>query len=294
MISIVLTTYNGEKYIEEQLDSIINQSYKNFEILIFDDCSTDGTLDILNMYEKNYSFVKVVKNKKRLGVIKNFEKGIFFAQGDFIALSDQDDIWEKDKLLIQYNAIKNFNIPAMVHSDLSIIDSEGKQLFDSFFKKKGYSFPGNKALDILISRSGVMGNTIMFNKQLKNIILPFFEKIPMHDYYIGVMNEIYGKRITIDIPLVKYRLHTNNIGNIKKNLFQKLKDFFFKDLPYNDRKEFLEFLLYKNDMSEYDKREIIKFLKIIEKPNFKSIFFTNYYKNKFIYRLKLFIRSFIK
>jgi len=294
MISIVLATYNGEKYIKDQLDSIINQSYKNFEILIFDDCSTDSTLDILKTYEKNYSFIKVIKNKKRLGVIKNFEKGISFAQGDYIALSDQDDIWEKDKLLIQYNAIKNFNIPAMVHSDLSIINSNGKQIFASFFKKKGYSFSENKALDILISRSGVMGNTIMFNKKLKDIILPFFENIPMHDYYIGVMNEIYGKRITIDIPLVKYRLHTDNIGNIRKDFFQKLKEFVFKDLPYNDRKKFLEFLINKKDISDYDKKEIIKFLKIIEKPNFKSIFFTNYYKSNFFYRLKLFMRSFIK
>jgi len=295
MISIVVATCNGEKYIKEQLDSIINQSYKNFEILILDDKSEDRTVEIIQHYERKYSFIKVIQNKSRLGVINNFEKGISLAKGDFIALSDQDDIWEKDKLLIQYNTIKDYDIPVMVHSDLSIINEKGNIISNSFFKKKGYNFPEKKSLDILISLNGVMGNTIMFNKKLKKIILPFFTKIPMHDYYISVMNEVYGKRITINKPLVKYRIHATNIGNPKKYLNKKIKDFFIQDLPYKDRIDFLKWLLSKNDISEIDKNEIRKFINVvIKKPDLKYIFFSNYYKNKLSYRLKLFLRTLIK
>jgi len=294
MISVVVATCNGEKYIKEQLDSIINQSYKDFEILILDDKSEDRTVEIIKHYERKYSFIKVIQNESRLGVIDNFEKGISLAKGDFIALSDQDDIWEKDKLLIQYNIIKDYDIPVMVHSDLSIINERGNIIFNSFFKKKGYDFPEKKSLGILISRNGVMGNTIMFNKKLKKIILPFFSKIPMHDYYISVMNEIYGKRITINKPLVKYRVHTTNIGNPKRNLNKKIKDFFIQDLPYRNRIDFLNWLLSKDDISEIDKNEIKKFIDIIKKPDLKSIFFSNYYKNKLSYKLKLFLRKLIK
>lgn len=294
MISVVITTYNGEQYIKEQINSIINQSFNDIEILILDDKSEDNTLEIIKNYEKRFSFIKVIQNEKRLGVIKNFEKGIFLAKGDFIALSDQDDIWDKDKLLIQYNAIKNYKIPAMVHSDLSIINEQGEEIYDSFFKKKGYFFPKKRAVDILISRSGVMGNTIMFNKELKNIILPFYDKIPMHDYYIGVIAELYGKRITLNQQLVRYRLHSSNIGNKSKNLKNRIIGFFTDNLPYKNRVDFLKYLLDKKDIMSDDKREIEKFLENIENPTFKSIFLNDYYKNKISYKIKLFLRTIFK
>jgi len=294
MISIVLATYNGEKYIKEQLESIINQSFKDFEILILDDKSEDNTLEIIKDYENKYNFIRVIQNKKRVGVIKNFEKGISLTNGDFIALSDQDDIWEKDKLLVQYNAIKKYKIPAMVHSDLSIINEKGEKICNSFFKKKGYFFPKKKSVDILISRSGVMGNTIMFNKQLKSLILPFYKEIPMHDYYIGVIAELYGKRITLNQKLVRYRIHSSNIGNKQKNLKEKITGFFKDNLPYQDRIEFLEYLLNKKDIIQDDKKEIEKFLKNIKSPTFKSIFLSNYYKNKISYKAKLFLRAILR
>ncbi len=294
MISIVLATYNGEKYIKEQLESIINQSFKDFEILILDDKSEDNTLEIIKDYEKKYDFIRVIQNKKRAGVIKNFEKGISLTNGDFISLSDQDDIWERDKLLMQYNAIKDYNIPAMVHSDLSIINEKGEKNCNSFFKKKGYFFPKKKSVDILISRSGVMGNTIMFNKKLKNLILPFYKEIPMHDYYIGVIAELYGKRITLNQKLVRYRIHSSNIGNKQKNLKEKITGFFKDNLPYQDRIEFLEYLLNKKDIIQDDKKEIEKFLKNIKSPTFKSIFLSNYYKNKISYKAKLFLRAILR
>ena len=99
-VSIALATYNGEKYLREQLDSILSQSIQDFELVACDDCSTDSTLKILNEYAEKDFRVKVFTNEKNLGFKKNFEKAIFLCSGDYIALSDQDDIWTENHLQV--------------------------------------------------------------------------------------------------------------------------------------------------------------------------------------------------
>ncbi|NPA60123.1 MAG: hypothetical protein GXO30_06640 [Epsilonproteobacteria bacterium] len=170
-------------------------------------------------------------------------------------------------------------------------------MYKSFFQLKGYSFPNKKSLDILISRSGIMGNTILFNRALKQVILPFFENIPMHDYYIGVMNEIYGTRITISQPLVKYRIHNTNIGNRQQSILKKIKGFFYNDLPYVNRKVFLLDLLNAK-LDSLDKSIINDFLKCIEYNKFefflKCLNKKEYFKGKVFYKLRLILRYIIK
>ena len=297
VVSIVMTTYNAEKYLHKQLDSIVNQTYKNIQLFILDDGSSDSTIKIIKNYQNKYKFITLVVNNNRLGVIKNFEKGISLTSSELIALCDHDDIWMPFKIELQVDSIKRYEqTPALVHSDLEIIDAQGMTLYKSFFNFKGYSFPSQKALDILISRSGIMGNTIMFNRALKDLILPFPDNIPMHDYYIGVINEIYGTRITINKPLVKYRIHNQNIGNKKRNIIDKIKGFFSHKLPYLDRKDFLMYLL-KKDLTIKDKVIIKDFLNCIKYK--KSIVFfkclnKNYFKNKKLYKVRLFLRYIIE
>jgi len=98
MVSIALATYNGERFLKEQLDSILEQSYTDIEIIACDDCSTDSTPQILEDYQKKDSRLKVYFNEKNLGFKKNFEKCISLCDGDYIALSDQDDVWTKDHI----------------------------------------------------------------------------------------------------------------------------------------------------------------------------------------------------
>jgi len=296
LVSIVLTTFNAIKYIDKQLNSIINQTYTNIELIILDDCSSDDTLVILDKYEKSYPFIKVIQNQTRLGVIKNFEKGISLTNGDLIALCDQDDIWIKEKIEVQVNEILKYQTPALVHTDLEVIDSFDTTTHQSFFKFKGYEFSDNKSLDILISRSGIMGNTILFNRALKDIILPFPDNIPMHDYYIGVINEIYGKRITLYKALVKYRIHESNIGNRQKGIKDKLRGFIYNDLPYSDRKIFLTELLQR-DLSIEDQISIKKFLKCIEYNSYISFMKClkkDYFKISLNYKIKLVFRFILK
>lgn len=104
-VSVVMTTYNGEKYIREQLDSIIAQTYPIYELIIQDDCSNDRTMDICKLYADRYSFIHVYRNEHNLGYNKNFETAAMRATGDYVALSDQDDIWFKDKIAKQVAAI---------------------------------------------------------------------------------------------------------------------------------------------------------------------------------------------
>src|SRR5690606_33629827 len=106
LISIALCTYNGEKFLAEQLDSIVNQTYKNIEIIAVDDCSTDRTLTILQKYASKDVRVKVYSNKTNKGYSKNFEYAISLCTGDYIAVSDQDDIWVSDKLELLINKIR--------------------------------------------------------------------------------------------------------------------------------------------------------------------------------------------
>jgi len=286
-VSIVLSTYNGERFLKEQIESLLNQTYKNVEIIAIDDRSNDKTVEIL----KSYGRIKLYQNEKRAGILKNFEKGISLAQGEYIALCDQDDVWYPQKIEIQVKELNKFDMPAMVHSDLEVIDEEGNLLHKSYFKYKGYDFQNTKSLETLISRSGVMGNTVMFNKKLKDLLLPIPECAPMHDYYIGVLNEIYGKRVTLKEPLVKYRLHKKNYGNVKysKNLLEKIGLFFKEEWPYSERKEFLKWLLTK-EIPQEDKKVIEDFLECIENRCLKK----TYYKDKPFYYIKLALRKFLK
>src|ERR1700743_1857825 len=106
LVSIALCTYNGAAYIEEQLDTLVNQSYPNCEIIVVDDCSKDNTVKILSEYADKYPQVRIHINEKNLGYTRNFEKAIRLCKGEYIALCDQDDIWDPQKIEMQVNGIK--------------------------------------------------------------------------------------------------------------------------------------------------------------------------------------------
>ena len=125
MISIALASYNGENYIREQLDSILLQSISDFELIICDDCSTDNTYQILEEYKARDSRIHIYRNEQNLGFKKNFEKAISLCKGEYIALSDQDDIWLVDHLKILLDKINNHS---MVSGNAIMVDSNNKEL----------------------------------------------------------------------------------------------------------------------------------------------------------------------
>ena len=107
MISIAMATYNGEKYLAEQLDSILAQTVQDFELIVCDDCSSDSTAEILSRYAEKDSRIKIFVNEKNLGFVKNFEKAVSLCSGEYIALSDQDDVWFAGHLEILLRNIKD-------------------------------------------------------------------------------------------------------------------------------------------------------------------------------------------
>ncbi|WOE69454.1 glycosyltransferase family 2 protein [Hydrogenimonas thermophila] len=290
LITVILAVYNGEKFLREQIESILNQTYKKIELLIFDDCSTDKSREIVKEYTKKYAFIKLHINSRRFGVVKNFENALKQSNGRYIALADQDDIWHKDKLKILMQKMLEAervykNTPILVHSDLEMIDEHGNLLHNSYFKFKGYFLPDDKSVETIVSQNGVMGNTILMNENLKKILFPFPEYLNVHDYWIALINELFGKRITVKMPLVKYRLHTKNCSN-KIDLFKnKSKLFlFFIKLPYRgiNREKVLRELLKRFELSQEDKKVIKEFLIYLEFSSTKLYIFYAILKYGFI------------
>ena len=177
-VSVVLCTYNGAKFIEEQLMSIINQSYRNItEIICVDDCSTDQTVQIIERLQSQFPQIRLEKNEVNLGYIRNFEKAMSMATSEFIAISDQDDVWYQHKVQRLMDAIGD-NL--MVYSDTEYIDEygakTGKKLSD--YRVLGKS---NDCLNFVLF-NGVSGHTMIVRKRLYEMALPFNQIVP-YDYW---------------------------------------------------------------------------------------------------------------
>lgn len=205
-----MAAYNGELYIEKQLQSILSQIGSDDKIVIVDDCSIDRTLEIINQI--NDSRITVISNEINVGVIKSFEKSIAHASGDIIFLSDQDDIWMAGKVAEIVNIFRSDKDVTIVATDAMFIDEQDKVIGESFFKKTGRFRSG--WLQTLI-KNRYLGCTLAFRKEMAEYILPFPDNIPIHDTWIGMVNDIYGKSHYIDKPLIQYRRHSSNVTSMK-------------------------------------------------------------------------------
>ncbi|WP_432710223.1 glycosyltransferase [Pedobacter sp.] len=206
LISIALCTYNGEKHLEKQLDSLVKQTYHPIEIVAVDDRSSDRTLDILYSYAEKYSFFKVIQNEENLGFVKNFEKAILQCSGDYIAMSDQDDIWLETKIDTLYNQMKDYTL--VYHNSVFIDEHDNiigeKNLYDHFGK-----YDGSSNIPFLIANC-IPGHTTMFRRELVPHILPFHKEF-YHDWWIAFVAITIGKIKAIPDILVKYRQHELSI-----------------------------------------------------------------------------------
>ena len=205
MISVCIATYNGEKYIKEQLDSILSQLGYKDEVIISDDGSADQTLVIVESYQD--SRIKIFKNSFK-NLILNFEFALKQAKGDYIFLSDQDDVWETNKVKVcMADFEKGYDL---VLSDCSIFDSETKEIIhDSFFEFN------NSKMGVVnnIVRNSYIGCCIAFKSKVKSRVLPFPKNIPMHDSWIGIISELYFKVNFNKSKLIKYRKHSKNASH---------------------------------------------------------------------------------
>lgn len=208
-ISIAIATYNGEKYIVEQLNSILHQLTPEDEIIISDDGSTDRTLEIIAGL--CCAQIHVYTNPKK-GVISNFENAINHASGDIIILCDQDDVWCPNKVATFKKYFADSDAKLIV-SDAYITDENLNIIEPSFSKlmSSGGGFAKN------FIKNTFLGCCMAFRKELKDIILPFPNKIPMHDSWIGLLAELNGNVLFIPEKLIYYRRHESNATVLKRD-----------------------------------------------------------------------------
>lgn len=199
--SICLATYNGEKYIGEQLDSILVQLTPYDEIVLSDDGSTDRTLEIVFSY--NDPRIKILNSGMFKSPTLNFENALKNARGNYIFLSDQDDIWHPRKMEILIPLINEYDL---VISDCNLIDESGSELFPSFFALNN-SAPGFWRN---LLKNSYIGCCMGFSRKLLELSLPFPKNIPMHDSWIGLLGERHFSPFFLDKKLVSYRRHSGN------------------------------------------------------------------------------------
>lgn len=212
-ISVVMTTYNGEKYLEQQIESILSQSLLPAELIVCDDCSTDGTAAILEKYQQRRLLTYIV-NPQQLGLIGNFKKAVSLAAKDnYVALADQDDIWLPGKLAASAALMQKMDqsSPCLVHTDLILVDEELKVLNPSFMNERGqHQYHHN--LETLLFANFVTGCTMLMNQKLRQ----FFTEIPgdvrFHDAWIALAAATFGHIEEIATPMIRYRKHGNNLS----------------------------------------------------------------------------------
>ena len=216
-ISIALCTYNGERYLKEQLDSFLRQKLLPYEIVACDDASTDSTVEILEDFARTAPFpIRIYRSEHNLGLIQNFSKAASLCTGDYVAFSDQDDIWLPDRLDASFHRMKEAereygsDIPLLVYSDMSIIDSEGLCLRPSFMKHEKVWHSDHDPLRRLLAQNIISGNTSLCNKVLMQVSLPFPEVITNHDGWFALIAASIGKIFFIPEALVLYRQHESN------------------------------------------------------------------------------------
>ncbi|MDY0117583.1 MAG: glycosyltransferase family 2 protein [Sulfurimonadaceae bacterium] len=213
LISVCIATYNGEKYLQEQLNSILKQTYKNIEIIVQDDSSTDNTMKILNSY-KDTNNITIYENEQNIGYIKNFESVLKKATGDFIALCDQDDIWDENKLELLINNIDN---KSLIYSDSLLVDENGKSLNLKFSESLKNNFISTQNPLTFINDNCVSAHAMLFKKELLKYIFPFPPNV-FFDAWIAANAASLNGIIYFDKCLVKYRQHaTNTLSKRNKN-----------------------------------------------------------------------------
>jgi len=207
-VSVAIATYNGEKYLAEQLDSLYSQTRQPDEVIAVDDCSKDNTVKILDEYSKKYN-VKFYINDRNLGIAKNFEKAISLCTGNYIMLCDQDDVWLPQKIEKSLKKIKEIenDKPALVVCENIPVNSNLKRTCYLPAKKDSSYF-----MDTFFGKSW-QGCCMIMNRKLLPLIIPIGHKF--HDAYIALIAVMCGEKYNLAEPLLYYRTHSDNaIGKI--------------------------------------------------------------------------------
>ncbi len=239
MIDILLAAFNGEKFIKEQIDSILNQTCRDWQLLIRDDGSTDATVQIIKSYTGKFpdKIWLIEDNLGNLGTGHNFGRLLEQAESEYIMFSDQDDFWLPEKIELTLNKMKeaerlNPGEPLLVFTDLKIVDENLNLIADSLWSYHKINPQEGSRLENLVFRDIVTGCTIMINKKLREISVPIPDFSRLHDWWITLKAAKYGKIFILPQATILYRQHSANVSGTRKKtmtpsvFIKKLKRFF--------------------------------------------------------------------
>lgn len=207
LISVCLATYNGERYLAQQLQSVLDQSFRDLEIVVSDDGSTDRTRDILNEFAARDPRIRILPPGPRLGMQKNFERAITASTAQYIAPCDQDDFWLPEKLAALYAHLQEKSV-ALVYCDSAYIDEDDQPL-DSSLLAERFKIEGHDPFMFAFFNC-VSGHAMLFDRSLLSHALPFPDD-PFYDWWIGAVAAATGGIAALDRPLVNYRQHETSI-----------------------------------------------------------------------------------
>lgn len=284
MISVAMATYNGERFIREQINSILRQTFTDFELVICDDCSADRTVSIIKEFQMYDKRVVLYENEHNLGFKDNFEKAISLCHGEYIATSDQDDIWEKSHLSVLYGLCKN---SLMACGDALLVDE--RNVSKNLTLKQSMSIDidsdsPHKLFRILNHGNMYAGSVCIYKKELFEKALPIPKEIKLHDSWFSACAACIGEiKYTSEI-LTRHRIHgENESGQYNPNWIYRMKINFGKHFE-TDRLCYCEEL--KN---RYDGKLSLQVKKVIEISN-KNI--KNKVSNKKIPVLLFFLKNY--
>lgn len=245
VISIALATYNGEKYIEEQIQSILNQTFQDFEIIIRDDCSTDNTYKKLCDIAKKDNRINVSRNSCNIGFVKNFEKIVNDCKGDFVAFSDQDDIWDSKHLEILLSIIGSNDLAC---GNSLLVDQDNNSLGITMKEVIGMNdeIRSENARWRLFYDNFVQGSAMIVRTELCKKYLPVPAVVGYHDYWLALVASVNNGIIYTSQIVLRYRQHGNNVtNNSKESLLRELYNAFngFNKKHFQRQEKILQCLL---------------------------------------------------
>ena len=225
VVEVLLAAYNGERFLRDQIDSILTQDYANLRVLARDDGSSDGTVNILNEYAERFpERFRVMPPGPGTGSAKdNFLLLMQASTGNYISFSDQDDVWLPDKISRTMQAMHQLELkweadtPLLVFTDLRVVDKELRPLHDSFWAYERIEPDRIDRLAFLLRRNVVTGCTAMLNRPLLEIARRMPKEAAMHDHWVALLASVTGKSSAVRTPTVLYRQHDQNVVGAKKS-----------------------------------------------------------------------------
>jgi glycosyltransferase involved in cell wall biosynthesis len=202
-ISVAMATYNGARYVDAQLASILAQLHEDDEIVVVDDASTDRTAELVE--SRRDCRIRLLRQQRNFGVRASFERALGDTRRPYVFLSDQDDAWLPGKRAALLAELQSGAVLAL--SDAVVIDAAGRETAASFMARRG-GFRGSVLATLV--RNRYLGCTMAFRRELLDDILPIPPCVPMHDMWIGALAAARGRVAYVDRPLIRYRRHEGN------------------------------------------------------------------------------------